>query len=285
MPVIVIQSLPGKRRIFVPGRRSTPYQVGLYHRQIIAFSLKAILQSGWRLDPGRVVGVPILTEEYGTHFFEAFNLVWPKQKVGGVMATWAKRSRVRKAKRGEKHDPFIARTVRVDTTALKHIDERGVLVFFDIGATGSTLSAVVPEVIALDRVARLIFASPCTSLEAIRQFVLSAQEAGILAKNLACVANEGIFGLDKNGTFLSLQLKGAITSQGNLKLSKVVYPHRRFCHIGAGGFAANCQAAYEEELKQDEKKLGRLPHFSSLKQAMEKAEVSWPDDFSKIAKI
>lgn len=281
MPVIIIQSLAGKKRIFVPGRRATPYQVGLYHRQIIALSLISILQYGWKLDPHRVVGAPILTEGYGTHFFEAFNLVWSRQKVGGVMAVWAKRSRVRKAKKGEKHDVFVTQTVRIDRTAIERLDKSGVLVFFDIGATGSTLSAVVPEVIALDRINRLIFASPCTSLEAIRQFVQSAQEAGILAKNLACVANEGIFGLDKNGTFLSLQLNGAITSQGNLKLSKVVYPYRRFCHIGAGGFAANCQTAYEEELKQDEKKIGKLPQFRSLEQVMEKAEVSWPDDFGR----
>lgn len=243
----------------------------------------SILQYGWKLDPRRIIGAPILTEGYGAQFFEAFNLVWPGQKMGGAMTIWAKRSRVRKAKRGEKHDVFVTRTVRVDTTAVEQLDNNGVLVFFDIGATGSTLSAVVPEVIALDRINRLVFASPCTSLEAIHQFVQAAQEAGVLAKNIVCVANEGIFGLDKNGTFLSLQLKGAISSQGNLRLSKVVYPNRKFCHIGAGGRAANCQAAYERELKQDEKKLGKLPRFNSLEEAMEQVKVSWPDDFGKIS--
>ena len=160
----------------------------------------------------------------------------------------------------------------------EHSTEGAVGVIFDIGATGATLEEVVPVVAGMFE--RLVFASPCTSAVAARKFVEAAVAGGMNPRRLAIVANEGFFGLHGNGTFLSFQLPGTVTSRGNIALSRAVYPHPSFCHIGAGGLAANWPGLYEEELFQDEEDFRcQLRRFESLGEAMNRAEVRWPDDF------
>lgn len=277
---IVVESLAGKRRIFVPGRRCSPYQVAQYHKKILGYCLKAILKIGWKISPKKLVGAPILTEGLGAPFFDAFHCVFPNQKMGGAITVWAKREKVEEIKNNGKRAVFRAKVIRIDTTALEYLGGRGILLLFDIGATGSTLEAVIPEVLQFNQIERIIFASPCTSLEAAQVFIEKAVENGIQPKNLAVIANEGLFGLDQEtGTFLSFQLPGTITSKGNKQLSKTIYSYPRFCHIGAGGFAANCQAAYEEELREDEASLGKIERFDSFEQAMNHANLIWPYNF------
>ncbi len=109
--------------------------------------------------------------------------------------------------------------------------------------------------------------------------VKEAMKVGFKPKDLAIVANEGFLGLDGNGTFLSFQLPGATMSRGNQTLSELVYRNPRFCHIGAGGLAANWQRLFQDELRQDEKDLGELPYFPSLSVALKAAKLSWPESF------
>ena len=289
--VYVIESKDGKQRLYVPGRRTPPHLVAQLHEKIIAFSLRAVLALGehverWSLSPRTVVGVTIFTEGLGAPFTRAFAKVWPDEAVGGVCAAWSKRRVLQKKALPEtSYTLYAARVIHFDDTALRYLpSNEGTLVFFDIGATGSTMRATVPQIVASanGKVTKAIFASPCTSLYAIKAFVEAATESGLKEENLAVVANEGIFGLGKDGTALSLRLPGAIASSGNLKLSETVYPNPEFCHIGAGGLAATCYPAYLEELIQDEEEWGKLPNFGSLKEAMEQAGVSWPDDFGRI---
>lgn len=279
--VLVIESLAGKRALFVPGRRATPYQAERFNEDIVVNTLWALMETGWGINPKRLIALPILTEGLGVPFNAAFHRVWPGQEIGGRCASWLKRRRMRKSQKDEKYDPFKAEAFRFDTNPIEELEEGSLVgITFDIGATGTTIEKHTESLLDLtNRFSHLIFASPCTSLEAARRFVAAATAGDLEPQNLAVVANEGLCGLDQNGTFLSFQLPGAITSPGNLALSRKCYPNPRFCHIGAGGLRANSQEGYKKERERDEKTLGKLPHFTSLEEAMKSAKVAWPEDF------
>lgn len=85
--------------------------------------------------------------------------------------------------------------------------------------------------------------------------------------------------------FFDIGATGAITSQGNFKLSQSVYPHPSFCHIGAGGRAANCHSAYLEELERDEEKRGKISRLRALGEEMTAAKARWPSDFGGEKKL
>lgn len=279
--VLVVESLAGKQRIFVPGRRSGPLQVREFNQGMVAAAIQALMDGGWELHPERMVGVSILTEGAGAPFFEAFNQVWPNQTPGGVAHVWARRQLNNKASLGRTYAHFDARLLGLDTTLKKHPVPGAVGVMFDIGATGATQREVVPAIAGWFE--RLIFASPCTSLRAAAEFVKAATDASMKPEQLAVIACEGFFGLHPNGTYLSFRLPGAITSPGNLALSRAVYPHSNVCHIGAGGLATNWPKEYQEELKTDESLFGSLPAFGSLEEALERTEAQWPSDFGRLA--
>lgn len=286
--IYVLETLwGGKPRIFGPGRRSTPLQVARFNRHIIAGALRAMTASGLELDPKSVVGVPILTEglAFPTPFFQALEDVGLGSG-GGVFTIWVKRRPLHRVLRPEENFlPFTARVLHhnEDDVTLRRLRQlegnSGTLMFSDIGATGATIAAVVPHVVALanGRVRNAIFASPCTSVYAIRSFVQAAVESGLEPENLVIVASEGIFELGTDGTALWLGPE-AITSLGNRKLSELIYP-RGCCQIGAGGLAATCHGAYLEELEKDEEEWGPVRNFKSLETAMREARLQWPRDF------
>ena len=276
--VLKIESLPGKRRVFTPGRECTPLETSRLNKKILANCLKGLINYGWKLKPEQMVGISLLTEGAGVPFFEIFDLVWPNKKVGGQLNLWARRKLEKESKNGT-YAKFEAVLFGDDNTLEKHPIKDAVGVLYDIGATGSTLRTILPTIVPWFK--KLIFASPCTSIQAAKAFVETAVKSGMKPKDLAVVANEGFFGLDENGTFLSLQLPKTITSKGNVKLSKKIYKSKRFCHIGAGGLGANWQYLYEEELKDDEKKFGRTEKYTSLEEGLRKCKLSWPNDFTK----
>lgn len=246
---------------------------------MVAYTLQALKGNGWNLQPEQLVGISILTEGAGVPFSEAFHQVWPNKTAAGVLHIWARRAQIN-GPTPTTNAQFRAQLKGLDITLLENPIPGAVGIMFDIGATGATLEVVIPTIAPMFE--RLIFASPCTSLEAVQKFVDSAIAHGFTPTNLAVVANEGFFGLHQNGTYLSLQLPGSITSQGNLALSRLVYPDPNFCHIGAGGLAANWPQAYQAELEEDEELLGELLEFGSLTEVMQTAKVQWLNDFGPL---
>lgn len=278
--VLGIESLAGKRRVFVPGRRSTPIQVRRMHERIVAYAVRALLMQGWNLRPEKMIGISILTEGAGVPFFEAFNRIWLGKQIGGCLHVWARRKMTDGPTPDRSMARFQAEIRGIDNILQKNPIKGATGLIFDIGATGATLETVVPAIAPMFE--SLIFSSPCTSIQAARKFIETAVLHGIEPERLAVVANEGFFGLFKNGTFLSLQLPGTITSTANKILSKEVYPDSKaFCHIGAGGWAANWPRVYQRELGEDEKELGKLPRFNSLEQVLRKKGLFWPKDFGQ----
>lgn len=288
--LLVIESIAGKRTLFVPGRRVGLWEAERLNEDMVVSTLRTLIEAGWDFRPQELIALPILTEGLGVPFISALHRIWPDQEPGGRCVSWLKRKKVRKAREDEAYDPFEAEAFRIDTTAIQELEPglSATGLYFDIGATGTTIETHVRELLRLtDRVTRLIYASPAASLEAARRFVEAARSCGLKPENLAVVPNEGFLGLDRNGTFLSFQLPGTITSQGNVALSQLCYPHPRCCHIGAGGLRVNSPGGYRRELQEDEEGsgeeseevLGRLPAFTSLAEVMVKAEVSWSDDF------
>jgi hypothetical protein len=276
--ILGIESLAGKRRVFVPGRRSTPIQVRRMHERIVAYAVQALLEHGWNLSAEKTVGISILTEGAGVPFFDALNRVWLGKQIGGCLHVWARRKMTDGPGPNRSMARFQAEIRGVDSILEENPIKGATGLIFDIGATGATLEIVVPVIAPMFD--SLIFSSPCTSIQAARKFIETAVLHGIEPKKLAVVANEGFFGLYKNGTFLSFQLPGTITSTGNKIISKEVYPHSKaFCHIGAGGWAANWPSVYQKELEEDEKEFGRIPRFNSLEQVLRRTGLIWPNDF------
>lgn len=276
--VLVVESLAGKRRLFVPGRRSTPLQVREFNRRMVVHTLRSLISAGWVLEPQNTVGVSVLTEGAGVPFLESFDLIWPDLVPGGVLHIWARRKMGEGVNFGGTYAHFEAQLKGLDVVPVGQINGGWTGILFDIGATGATMGVVVQNIATMFR--RLVFASPCTSLVAARKFVEAAIGCDLEPANLAVIAGEGFFGLHGNGTYLSLQLPGTITSRGNQLLSTATYPHPAFCHIGAGGLAANWPRAYQAELSEDEARYGNLYPFDSLEGAMNHAGgLKWPEDF------
>jgi len=274
---IAVESLPGKRRIFTPGRLCNPLQVRNYHSLMIAYIVRAVIGAGWDLVPEQMVGISILTEGSGVPFFEALNRVWPNKQLGGLLNVWARRKPNNGVFLEGNISDYEALMTGKDTVLKEKPIKNAIGLIFDIGATGSTQQTVVPDI--AESFDKLIFASPCTSSQAAGRFVKTALDCGMKPEQLAVVANEGFFGLWENGTFLSFQLPVALTSKGNMKLSTLIYPEKPFCHIGAGGLAACWPQAYLEELHEDESVYGPTRKYDSLEEAMVAAGVSWPGDF------
>ncbi len=139
---LVIQSLDGKGRIFVPGRRATPLQVEDMNEAIVSHALQATTDYGWDLTPEEMLGVCILTEGRGVPFFRAFGRVWPKKEVGGVLNLWARRKQTNHQTRGLAR--FNANLMGADSIP-RYLKGTCTGLIFDIGATGATVSAIMPS--------------------------------------------------------------------------------------------------------------------------------------------
>jgi len=279
--ILIVNTIEGLMRIFAPGRRSRPRQVGEFNNGMVAAAIWSLMDNGWEFDPLKLFGVPIHTEGNRFNVHESLAHVYPTSDIGGEISFWARRSQINGDDPERIQSEFEAVLFGYDDTLIRHPVSGATGTFFDIIASGATFcDAVLPT--AAPMFERLIFASPCMSIEGAKRALETAVELGKAPENLAVVANAAFFGMHTDKTILSLQLEGTLTSLGCLALSKLIY-EMLHCHIGSGGRSATKYWQVLAEILKDESLYGIILQFFSLQAAMEKAKVKWPNDFTKLA--
>jgi hypothetical protein len=251
--VFSIETPAGKSRVFYPGRLTKPQENALYSRFIIGSMVKFALSQWKEIYKTRLVGVPIMTEGGGYAFFHGILDILHNEYDVWLAYMWARRERIRTRNGDEAFDPFKAAPVAGNLEIFSAKADDVSVFLFDIIATGTTGVAVISYLKEHlgPRLKHIVYGSPCGSMVGARAIREAAGDTPCM-----CLLSEGAFGLYENGTYLSLQLEGAYTSEANLEMSRTVYPDPRFCHIGAGGRAAASYRLYRDELEEEKLDLG-----------------------------